>query len=67
MTRAEAVAILRRVTGIDDPIALMNALQRAGLVADEAIEPKRAATDDLVRAAKDSACLKRLKQNISNS
>jgi len=50
MTRAEAVAILKRATGITDPQRLADALQDAGLISDEVIEPKQAATEDLIRA-----------------
>lgn len=47
MTRATAVAVIKRVLGTADPIVVLNALQDAGLVA--AVLPRDAATGSLER------------------
>jgi hypothetical protein len=52
MTRAAAYALIRRIYGTADAAATLNRLQDAGLVADEAIEPRDVATGDLIEAAK---------------
>jgi hypothetical protein len=50
MTRQAAVRALHRHYGTTCPLALMDILQQHGLVADECISPKSAATCDLLAA-----------------
>ena len=52
MNRQAAIQLLYAATGTGTPSDLCDALQDRGLIADEVIEPARAATEDLCAAAK---------------
>lgn len=50
MTRNQSVTQLQFIAGIDDPLLLCDWLQLRGLISDNCISPKSAATCDLLAA-----------------